>query len=415
MCYTMRMVLRCTKAAAEYGNITLSQNAKAENRYCDWFVDMFNDANGRNYFLVTNAFSLFSVVFPAEEIVSQEKFLARVNQELQDYCNHKNVTAVFTEHIAPHFQHVVFSKTNSRSVQGSMRGMKERLPVRIRFLGGIDKQEIRFSVDDHINKMPYNCAATEAGDCIFPERFIPSDTRKKPVPDEPLRLEKKLHTLYQFYAELKGSTPKIWRRFLISPSASMEDMAFVLMILFNADNSHLYRFEIPVRKLMEVSLKNQRLTAEQMEERLKDVRNLELESYVDEQMDFMDDMFMPNNLKQLPPKRCEAYHMKIKNCISTEIPECTFFYDFGDGWEFKLKLENAEVQSPLRKPQALSGEGLGIIEDCGGIGGLSDIRRAFAKKSGEDYENYKAWLGKSDIDLDCFDAEKVNRILKKEL
>ncbi|MBP3771212.1 MAG: hypothetical protein J6I53_00805 [Treponema sp.] len=43
-------------------------------------------------------------------------------------------------------------------------------------------------------------------------------------------------------------------------------------------------------------------------------------------------------------------------------------YDFGNNWEFTLQVEKTDIQSADRKPRVLEGKGLGIIEDCGGMG-----------------------------------------------
>lgn len=77
-------------------------------------------------------------------------------------------------------------------------------------------------------------------------------------------------------------------------------------------------------------------------------------------------------------------------------------YDFGDGWEVKLILEAVieDKELPGRElPRVLEGEGYGIIEDCGGSGGLERIAEVFQKKSGEEYEELRAWLGRDDLDL----------------
>ena len=57
-------------------------------------------------------------------------------------------------------------------------------------------------------------------------------------------------------------------------------------------------------------------------------------------------------------------------------------YDFGVGWTFPIRLEETiddkvyEEASPL----VLDGSGLGIIEDVGGVGVMSDCVKAFEKK-----------------------------------
>lgn len=95
----------------------------------------------------------------------------------------------------------------------------------------------------------------------------------------------------------------------------------------------------------------------------------------------------------------------------------TFTYDFGDGWTFPIRLEEIiddevyEEASPL----VLDGEGLGIIEDVGGVGAMSDCVKAFEKKSGDDYESYSEWLGIKDLDITYFNKNAINKSLKKEI
>lgn len=53
-----------------------------------------------------------------------------------------------------------------------------------------------------------------------------------------------------------------------------------------------------------------------------------------------------------------------------------FTYDFGDNWEFKIKLEKIldpkEVKDP-HIPRVLTGKGQGILEDIGGTWGLREF------------------------------------------
>lgn len=64
-------------------------------------------------------------------------------------------------------------------------------------------------------------------------------------------------------------------------------------------------------------------------------------------------------------------------------------------------------------PRVIEGQGFGIIEDCGGTGGLEEIRESFKTKQGEKYEMYSNWLGKTELDLDSIDIEDLNFRLKK--
>ena len=93
-----------------------------------------------------------------------------------------------------------------------------------------------------------------------------------------------------------------------------------------------------------------------------------------------------------------------------------FQYDFGDNWCFNIVLEKIfedENISGRDLPRVIEGEGFGIIEDCGGTGGLEDIREAFKTKKGEDYEMYSNWIGTDKLDLSKCDLDDLNFRLKK--
>jgi len=111
----------------------------------------------------------------------------------------------------------------------------------------------------------------------------------------------------------------------------------------------------------------------------------------------------------------DASVAKLKDVISMPGEKISFCYDFGDDWNVDLTFEKVFVDKELhgRKfPRALEGEGYGIIEDCGGTRGLAEIAAAFKKKSGSDYKKYSEWLGRKDMDLDTFDLERMDILLR---
>lgn len=110
----------------------------------------------------------------------------------------------------------------------------------------------------------------------------------------------------------------------------------------------------------------------------------------------------------------KVWNTKLINFLKDEDDFLTFSYDFGDGWKIKITLEKADETTNLsakKLPLILEGEGLGIIENCGGIPGLEEIRKVFKKKSGEDYENFKEWLGVSELDFDAFNKDEINKTI----
>lgn len=58
--------------------------------------------------------------------------------------------------------------------------------------------------------------------------------------------------------------------------------------------------------------------------------------------------------------------------------ELTLSYDFGDSWRFKIKIDKVTTQSRLRTASSaklLAGSGRGIIDDIGGVSGLTDVAK----------------------------------------
>lgn len=198
--------------------------------------------------------------------------------------------------------------------------------------------------------------------------------------------------VYKLYTELDGFEPKIHRTFLIKKNTPMLSLASCMISMFDGNASHIYDFDVPSE-------------------------NLNLQVYFDEEKNASDDEFAIKHKHIQPRKHVDVRNYKVKDCLKKVGDTITFAYDFGDGWTFPIRLEEIiddkvyEEASPL----VLDGEGLGIIEDVGGVGAMSDCVKAFEKKSGEDYESYSEWLGVKELDITYFNKKAINKSLKKEI
>lgn len=183
--------------------------------------------------------------------------------------------------------------------------------------------------------------------------------------------------------------------------ATMEYLAFALMAQFNMDGSHLYSFKIPQREDFQKLIEQRGFSMEDFPDIAQLARNIEIVSDYNEEYETDSDFFQ-SELEQLPPIRYVACDTKLKSLIKIGKSEFDFYYDFGDGWQFKVICEEKDVPSTSigNHAHVLEGKGLGIIENCGGIGTLEDFRKAFKKKKGEDYENYSEWLGVKTLDFE---------------
>lgn len=217
-----------------------------------------------------------------------------------------------------------------------------------------------------------------------------------------------MHQVYRFYAELEGYKPKIWRRFEVNGAKTMARLAYILMTMFEMQASHLFCFTYDYRTEF-IEEMREHYTSEDLNRVLKrsDIADL-IKPW---RFELPSDEIIENENE----KWKDAAKYRLKD-ITVNVPlKLTFEYDYGDGWLINLTLENCEkIEIPGGDlPRVLEGEGFGIIEDVGGVGGLEELAKAFKNKKGQQYEKYREWLGVDSIDLTAFDIGDINFRLKK--
>jgi hypothetical protein len=89
-------------------------------------------------------------------------------------------------------------------------------------------------------------------------------------------------------------------------------------------------------------------------------------------------------------------------------------YDFGDGWQHSIALENvAEAEPGVRYPRCIDGERACPPEDVGGVWGFADFVEATTNSNHEQHEELLEWNGP--FDPTEFDAKKATRRMKEGL
>ena len=215
--------------------------------------------------------------------------------------------------------------------------------------------------------------------------------------------------IYQIYAELQEYKPKIWRRFQIMNDITVARLAYILMTLFEMQGSHLYLFEVD--ELNNFITNNLEFYNKHIED-FKDDEFFKVGQYG---CVFEDEYIIPHIDKRYRELK-DAKDIKLKHIIDEENERMEFQYDFGNNWRFNIILERIFDDKNVtgkELPRVINGEGFGIIEDCGGVMGLEDIRNAFTIRKGEDYERYSNWIGTKELDLTKCDLDDLNFRLKK--
>jgi len=92
----------------------------------------------------------------------------------------------------------------------------------------------------------------------------------------------------------------------------------------------------------------------------------------------------------------------------------TYIYDFGDGWEHQILLEEI-LDEKILAPICTAGKGACPPEDCGGIPGYYNLLDILSDPKHPEYKEMKKWLGlgKNDQwDVNAFNIDEVNERLR---
>ncbi|HOX07044.1 MAG TPA: plasmid pRiA4b ORF-3 family protein [Planctomycetota bacterium] len=166
--------------------------------------------------------------------------------------------------------------------------------------------------------------------------------------------------------------PAMWRRVLASSGMNLGDFHYLIQDATGWTNSHLHQFVID---------------------------NV---AYGDPEMD-EDGEFEDEHgiiLAEALPK------------VGTRI---VYQYDFGDGWEHEIELEEVLDPAPgMVVPSCIDGQRSRPPEDCGGTGGYEELLKTLAHPQHEDYEAMKEWVG-DHFDPEAFDLAAINKAIKTDM
>jgi hypothetical protein len=182
--------------------------------------------------------------------------------------------------------------------------------------------------------------------------------------------------IYQVKIELFESKPKIWRRLFVQNDTLLSDFHKIIQTVMGWTNSHLHQF-----------IKNNTFYTRKWKDD-----------------DFWDDL---NNV--------DYKNFKISDLLKQEGEQIIYEYDFGDGWQHNIILENILLsEDETQYPICIDGKMNCPPEDCGGIWGYSNILKLLNQPDNPEHENIIDWLGE-EFDPEFFDKDEVNRrLLKKD-
>ena len=244
--------------------------------------------------------------------------------------------------------------------------------------------------------------------------------------------------IYQFITELMDFKPRVWRRIQISSKLNIEDLMDVMMVIFECKVNHLYELTLPkgendynrkkienpdsdielIRNDFVYPLKTSisrfdlseedRVFLREKEHEFK-IERLSTQEYFKEKnkemikhaikgvsgkkiVDFnkaktlieAEKSDKLSDIEKLVEKNIGNYSYKdaedLIESLDLDLDDKLYFtYDFGDNWEFQLKLEKIldpkDVNDP-HIPRVVNGKCFGILEDIGGVFAMKEFIEA---------------------------------------
>lgn len=180
-------------------------------------------------------------------------------------------------------------------------------------------------------------------------------------------------TIYQLRIELEHIQPLIWRRVLVPDTVKLSKLDRIVQAAMGWTNSHLHDWHIEGRRY----------------------------GIPDDEWVGTDDM--------LDERRFTAGMV-----LGASVHSLRYSYDFGDGWEHTITVEERlPVQAGRNDwPMCLAGENACPPEDVGGPPGYMDFLQAMHDPQHVQHADYWSWWG-GPFDAKAFSLNAANMAIRK--
>jgi len=168
--------------------------------------------------------------------------------------------------------------------------------------------------------------------------------------------------LVQLLVTLRDIEPAIWRRLLVPDSLTLRELHAVLQTAFGWQDYHLHLFDI--------------------------------------------DGVLYGDVEDLDRPTGDEDTFTVGQAAAV-VTEFGYEYDFGDGWEHDIRVEQLMPSVGAATPQLLAGARACPPEDCGGAPGYEELLAAITDAHHEEHEHLVEWLGGS-FDPEAFDLAGTN-------
>jgi Plasmid pRiA4b ORF-3-like protein len=174
--------------------------------------------------------------------------------------------------------------------------------------------------------------------------------------------------VYVIKVTLLGTSPPVWRRILVPRDITLHQLHRTLQTVMGWTNSHLHQFVVQRQRI-----------------------------------------FDPRS--RVATKVANENRTMLGELIGTVGARLLYEYDFGDGWQHELLLEEVLLGDETFQQTCVAGKGCCPPEDCGGPQGLAELLQALQDANHPGHDEACDWLG--NFVSESFSADEVNRRLRR--
>lgn len=198
-------------------------------------------------------------------------------------------------------------------------------------------------------------------------------------PDEPQRLKREepyTGKVLQLKLGLQGTKPPIWRRVLVPMDLHLSDLHDIIQASFDWYDGHLHEFRSGGYSGTSYG---------------PEIAEMEY--------DEIEDAFLVSQLLKVEKDRLD------------------YAYDFGDGWEIRIDVEEVLDSAEGQLPRCTGGRRMAPIEDSGGPRGWAEMLKAMNDPAHREHGEVSEWFGQmgiEEIDPAAFSVQEINEALEIE-
>ncbi len=174
--------------------------------------------------------------------------------------------------------------------------------------------------------------------------------------------------VYAIKVTLLGTSPLVWRRILVPRDITLRQFHRTLQTVMGWTDSHLHQFVLPRQKFAEAGYR-------------------------------------------VGTKVANENRTRLGELIWTSGARLLYEYDFGDGWQHELVLEEVLLGDESFQQMCVAGKRCCPPEDCGGPQGFAELLEALRDANHPGHNEVSEWLGY--FVPESFSVEDINRKLRR--